>query len=294
MEIVHRIVSLNSPEFEEDLDKLGVKYEYEDSASTTVILLIPETNKIWPKVKELVDKHRVFDNPSVQYTDEEKKAALWFYIGATGHFGYPQPSGDFGYIEMTYDTSNYCSLCGIGGQQKAPFRFSGEPKSRHSHFIQLNWVFDEIFIRPEVRIVFDAEKVSGIAYEPAIIHKSEKTLASLQQLRILHNAPPGLLTAKLNKVTCKINNEESHVRPKHHQDDWKKVFCGRVKYHYPTKCLTEYRNGTFRGAPDILKSSEWFGSGGSASQLIIVSRRVADIVTERKWRGLYFVPITLV
>src|ERR1700722_5708817 len=71
---------------------------------------------------------------------------LWYRLQATGHFGYPQP--EVGYESWVYDPNSYCGRCGIGGAQRNPFRFRSEPKARHSKFYQLNWVFDEFFVRP--------------------------------------------------------------------------------------------------------------------------------------------------
>jgi len=66
------------------------------------------------------------------------------------------------YVHTTYGTSYYCDRCGIGGKQRTPFRFRAEPKPTPQSLLQLNWVFDELFVRPPVRDYLRAH-VSGIA-----------------------------------------------------------------------------------------------------------------------------------
>jgi len=43
-----------------------------------------------------------------------------------------------------------------------------------------------------------------------------------------------------------------------------------------------------------VKTCEWFGSGGAASQIVIVSQRFHQLVNAQKWRGLAFEPIELI
>jgi hypothetical protein len=42
------------------------------------------------------------------------------------------------------------------------------------------------------------------------------------------------------------------------------------------------------GTPDVFQSAEWFGSGACAFRLTLASRRFADLVRERGWKGLEF------
>ena len=212
------------------------------------------------------------------------QASEWFNVGATSHFGYPQPEGS--YARTTYDVAGYCDRCGIGGVQRHPFRFRSEPKASRSQFLQLNWVFDELFVRPEVQTVFEREGVSGVGFGPALHHRTGRALESIQQLIVLTILPPGLQTEGLQTVTCKPDNEEaaseSFGGPKRYPPDY--PFCGRVKYHWPQ--TLRFARGTFAEAPDVAKSHEWFGSGGAADRAILVSQRIVDLIKAHKWRGL--------
>jgi len=71
----------------------------------------------------------------------------------------------------------------MGLVQKAPFRMRGEPKWGTKHILQMNWVFDEFFVRIEVwDKVF---RKFGIEKLPVVQHKTDKPLESVVQLKVL-------------------------------------------------------------------------------------------------------------
>lgn len=216
-----------------------------------------------------------------------------YVVGATAHFGYPQPE-DQGYMEASYDTSDYCDRCGVGALQRAPYRFRAEPKARHSHFLQLNWIFDEFFVRPVVREVLERAGLAGVSFAPAVHHRTGAPLSFLEQLQVHSVLRPALDTTDLQTVTCKLNNEEPPTplpmqAALRYPPDY--PYCGRVKYHWPK--VLSFRAEAFIAAPDVVKSSEWFGSGGSASRAVIVSERFATLVEEHGWRGLSLEQVNL-
>lgn len=207
----------------------------------------------------------------------------WYDLSASGHFGYPQPEDDYQY--STYD-STYCDRCMIRGAQLIPFRFRSEPKARHSQFLQLNWLFDEFFVRVEVIPEIVAAGITGIEFGPALHHRSGRALESIQQMRIQSVLPAGLVTDGLQTVTCKPDNEEGPpsvgIGKLRYPPDY--PYCGRVKYHWP-KPLRFLRQ-VFASAPDVVKSFEWFGSGGAANRAILVSERFVETIEKHRWRGL--------
>jgi hypothetical protein len=211
--------------------------------------------------------------------------------------GYPQPEDS--YEKLTYGTEGYCLRCGIGGIQRHPFRLAGEWKARHLHFLQLNWVYDEIFVRPEVRRLLVARGITGIKFGPVTTNRTRTQLKSVQQLLVSRTLRPGLVTKGLQPVTCKAHNEEgssdgppgvmSAGAMRYSLDD---PYCGRVKYHSPESL--RIRRRAFAGAPDVVKTHEWFGSGGVASREILISERVTDLVAAAGWRGLRLTPVEIV
>jgi hypothetical protein len=86
-------------------------------------------------------------------------------------------------------------------------------------------------------------------------------------------------------ITCKINNEENLNTNKASQ------CCGQVKFHHPMIGGYLFDKDIFDKNFDIVHSNEYFGSGGSASRLLIVSKRVKDIVDKNKLKGLSFIPV---
>jgi hypothetical protein len=207
----------------------------------------------------------------------------WYRALPTGHFGYPQPEDSW--YTATYG-SDYCIRCGIAPSQTHPFRLRGEPKARHSDFIWINWVHDALFVRPHVAADLAAAGIIGVEVFPVLRHKTGTPLETIVQLQILESLPSGaVLTDELQIVTCKPDNEESHVRI---EGGASRIppgapYCGRKKYHAPLK--SRIRESGFNESPDIVRSAEWFGSGGQAFREIFVSSRVVDLATSRKWRG---------
>ena len=209
----------------------------------------------------------------------------WYQLYATGHFGFPQPES--GYAVATYD-SDYCDRCAIGGVQRIPFRFRSEPKARHSQFLQLNWVFDEFFVRPEVATSLKEAGITGVTFGPALHDKTSRALGTIQQLMISSVLSAALDIDGLQPVTCKPDNEEGPPwcgggEPRYPPDY---PYCGRMKYHWPQTRALRFRPRPFQLAPDIVRSFEWFGSGGSASRAILASERVIATIEKNRWRGI--------
>jgi hypothetical protein len=220
----------------------------------------------------------------------------WYCAWVT-RTGYPQPEDS--YEDVTYDTTDYCQRCAIGAVQRHPFRLKGEWKGRNVHFRQLYWVGDEIFVRPEVGRLLKRRGIRGIALGPVTTGRDQRRLESIEQLLISTILPGGLVTDGLPTVTCKARNEESHLGGPswdvpgsimRYPRDY--PYCGRLKYHWQ-KTL-RIRRRAFTGAPDVVKTREWFGSGGEASRQILVSDRVVDLVTKAGWRGLRLDPVEIV
>jgi hypothetical protein len=104
----------------------------------------------WPQLQVLLRKWGHSEgHVTTEFSKEEIDSARWIEVGAW-HHGYPQPEDDFGYLRATYDLSEWCDACGIGLKQKASFQMKGEPRWGRRAILQLNWVFDELFVTPEV------------------------------------------------------------------------------------------------------------------------------------------------
>ncbi len=304
MEIRHRILEFNnSPRYDllrKELDKLGAAYKTKElgaiggQASRSVEFSIGESDPLFPVVAELVRKYHFYVQVGVHYSQEDREIAEWVYAVA-GEYQYPQPEDDFGYLEATYDTSAHCARCGMGAFQVRPFRLERDFK-QSSQFLGLHWVFDEIFVRPEARMIFEREQVSGIEFLHPVYHKSGQDIASVCQMVVLTTARPGLVTEGLSTVTCKADNEESYVegigRLKNRLGSY--PYCGRVKYHFPRRDTIKFRADVMRELPDVAKSYEYFGSGAGANRLVLARNKVVRLARDHKLRGLRFTPIEVV
>src|SRR3954462_15476575 len=206
MRINHRIAARYDDRFWGEIDRLGIDYERGDSNNVLQlaisVLNITEDQPNWPKVERLVAKHAIgIHTVENLFTKREIDAAEWLWMAALGNHGYPQPVDD--YIEATYDVSGFCAVCGIGPVQKAPFRLHAEPKASHSQFVQLNWVFDELFVRSAVREGLTAAGLTGFEFRPVILHRKNRPSAQVEQMQIIGVLPEALQPTELATVTCK-------------------------------------------------------------------------------------------
>jgi hypothetical protein len=297
MEIFHRIWAdvQRHPDFKTAIDRLHFPYKYTNNiVGKHVHFEISENHPHWPQIRELAARYDAFSPVSVRvkYSAAEIAAAPWLSVRATRHTGYPQPEDEYQY--QVYDANDYCDRCGIHPTQAAPFRLKSAPTVRDS-FRQLNWVFDEFFVTSQVRELFDDAGIRGVGYGPCIHHSSGRPLESVSQLLVLDVLPPSLVTSELYTVTCRPDNEEGPAKASggrlRYADDY--PYCGRVKYHWPLLGQTTYAAEAFRHAADIVKSHEWFGSGGSASREVLVSQKVCRLLIDHKLRGVSFVPVVL-
>jgi len=293
LKVNHRIAGPGDDPFWLEIDYLGLGYERAGNCGRVDwhILNITEDQPQWPDVERLCAYYERDSGLTTNlYTKRELDAAERLDISATGHQGYPKPED--GYFKQTYDSTS-CERCGIHGAQVAPLRFSGEPKSKTIHFLQLHWVYDEFFVRHAARDVLRREGVTGVEFGPVLVNRKGEASQEASQMRVLHTLPPALDASGLQTVTCKRFNEEWRPHaPAASADSEDLPYCGRVKWGL--RGPLRFDRAALLDAPDVVKSHEWFGSGGSASQCVIVSQRFRQIVVAARWRGLRFEPIELV
>ncbi len=215
----------------------------------------------------------------------------WYQVGTTGHFGYPQPEDD--YHGATYEA--FCLRCGVHGRQRAPLRVRTEPTQKRSQFIALHWVYDALFVRPDVVDAFRGAGITGATFGPVVRHRTGEPLGGWTQLQVAHVLPLALDREGVQPVTCRPENEEANA-----VGDWTPAkryprdypYGGAPKYHFPKR--PQFAAAAFAGAPDVAYSAEWFGSGGVASRMVLFSERVIDLVEGHRWRGLWAHEVALV
>lgn len=244
MLIVHRISVNTSSVIQAELKAFGISVPSRGFVSFDVA----ETDVNWPSIAEWIRMRKPTDIAQSKFTELEVEGADWLEMIADWHHGYPEPDSDnFGFLAVTYDISNYCSECGIGLVQKAPFQMKAEPKWGNNSLLQLHWVFDEFFVRPEVW----RERLAPLGIESKeVLNRNQEPLKTVLQLIV--DQQVDIDVSGLEAVECQR--------------------CHRIKYLPNT-------GGYFpalRSLPlmPLVKSSCYFGSGHSAWRKVLISKHL--------------------
>jgi hypothetical protein len=273
------------------LDSYSHTYVYKEDVGSAVPIdnyflefYLYEDRPNFSALKEAVSKFDVDPQIYSEYEKSDIDNAAWFVI-LTGAYQYPQPEDDFGYRKATFDLRNYCNFCGIGKKQNAPFRLKTEPKQMNKQFWGLNWEFEPVFVREEAKRILEKEHVKGIQFDQPVLHKSNKKIESFYQLHIDKVLDGGFDSYNTKTITCKYQNEENL------NTENKGDYCGRIKFHHPLIGGYKFDKTVFDPAFDIVQSHEYFGSGGRAGRIQIVTKRIKQLIGKYKLKGLYFIPI---
>jgi hypothetical protein len=119
------------------------------------------------RYQQITDALRGFSIPGsnsgdrvwMEFLDEGRRRAPFCEMGAW-YYGYPQPeemnlaastgADKFPYLRRTYDFSEACVTCWRGKRQIAPFRMKKSPAWGRRSILQMNWLHEEFFVKPEV------------------------------------------------------------------------------------------------------------------------------------------------
>lgn len=235
-----------------------------------VTAVVNEKTLAWQALEGRLDDWGACDIVSTTFSAEERRGANWLSLESEWHWDFPMPDADRAYIDATYDTSKGCVSCGAGWFQKAPFRMAGEPKWGRRNILQLNWVFDEYFITPEVHErVF---KPLGVGARQVVDHRSGAVLNTVVQVDVNHVSPAPLGFSDAHSEDCC-------------------GVCGRVRF-------LPHRRGFFpqlsgHCEQPIVKTQEWFGSGRSSWRAILIRNDLYLAFVEAGVRGVDFWPAAI-
>jgi hypothetical protein len=268
MKIIHRISLRMTSTQRRELESLGVSMSDVvpmPGGDPFVGFDVSEEHPNWPTLQQRFREWGTADLTRTEFSEKEVAAAAWLVLRPDWHHGYPQPDeGRFGYREATYDLRSYCPDCGIGLKQVRPFRMAGEPKWGGNGILQLNWVFEEYFVTPQIwTSVFQPY---GISAAPVLdVHGVE--LTSVVQLVV--DREVDISISDLVERRC--------------------ARCGRTKYHH-------VRRGPFPkliGSPPapMVKSTVYFGGGAAADKAVLVSRDLGAALRREKVRGAFVKPV---
>jgi rRNA maturation protein Nop10 len=237
---------------------LGSSWEPVQNSAGIVSFDIPEDDARWEKVAAVCVNFKVFDTVRTQFSESELNDARFLATFACGHHGYPEPRDGHGYLAATFDLRDRCPACGLGKKQVAPFRIKNIKALGKRAILQLNWVFDEYFVTPDVwKSVFEP---LGVGYREVLLHSTGSVLDSVVQLDICDSADVNVYDIPFK--TCPA--------------------CGRKKHQrepnglYPVPVMP-------RAA--IFKSKQWFGIG---VPLVLVSHALYQRIGDAGLRGVTF------
>ena len=259
MELNHRLALAIDRKIQAELADLGIRVPL-----GFVGFDVLESANSWPSLEAWIRRRQPSDVVWAKFSDEEIGRASWVALLADAQ-GYPQPhDDDFGYLEATFDLSEYCRNCGFGLRQKAAFQMKGEPSWGRRGIMQLNWVYDEFFVKPDVHAaVF---KPLGIDSRP-VTNRLGRTLETVVQLVVDELVPVD--TSGLTGARCAV--------------------CGRVKF--PPSSRGMIPPALRQPSHSMAKTVEYFGSGGSAYREVLASRDSRDAMTSAAVRGASFIPV---
>ncbi len=225
------------------------------------VYYVSETSPHWEKLNALVRNYNPTEFVFTKYTEKERRSAKYLCMNALLHTGYPQPEDD--YLELTYDVTESCSWCKMGRRQKAPFRFKGEPPWGKRSIIGLYWEYGEFFVKPDFWEQY--LEPLGIAVRPVIRNRTGKSLETVVQLDVPERTP--LQMNREPESTCGV--------------------CNRERYHYKS---LGYMPKPADIDAHIFKSEQYFGSGGSSNQQVMVSQEFYRVFKLSGAKGVSFEP----
>jgi hypothetical protein len=264
MKFIHRIAFRASALQRRELEDLDIKVPQQmmmpGGGDPLIAFDIDERHPSWPTLRTRLRQWDVSEGlVRTDFSSKEIEAAQWLGLAAW-HHGYPQPDElDFGYRNVTYDRTDWCEQCGIGLRQKAPFQMKGEPKWGKNGILQLNWVFDELFVTP--RVWANVFKAYGVGFR-SVTNTKGAELKTIVQLKIEDEV--GIVADGL-PIDRRCNK------------------CDRVKYlpvaRGPLPALVS------KPARAMVKTREHFGSGASADKCVLISQDLARALAAHEVRG---------
>ena len=208
------------------------------------------------------------------FEQEELDAASYFTFYSWDPFAFPQPDGNNGYLDASYDLSFVCSACRYGAIQNRPLIVNKFPKKRE--YFSLNWV-DALIVSERLASLIEAEALDGFELWPVLLGKSKKkaTETTWRQLRIVS------VMAPMSSQTPFERAKESIV-----------CECGRggrdIDY------VAWYDKKSIEMASDFNLTCEWLGKFGSVRQINVISKKAYRFFRDNSLDVGTFFPVNIV
>ncbi|MEZ4447744.1 MAG: hypothetical protein R3B72_52190, partial [Polyangiaceae bacterium] len=248
----------------DDLEALR-RWRVSPKGDSFISFEVSEGHANWPEIKAWLAERQPVDITRTTFTKKELREAAWLTLTGSWHHGYPQPDDDFGFLEETYDTADHCQVCGLGLVQNAPFRMVGEPSWGKHDLLQLHWVPDEFFTKPDVwQEVFAPLGVQRLP----VVGLDGVELATVVQL-----------VAAEQRLTANVEGLEHTVCS----------VCGRTKYAPVTRGMFPAQTWSLK--QHYAKTLQGFGSGASGWHATVASQKLAQAILDSRLRGVALRPV---
>lgn len=279
MKINYRLATHFDSNQKNTLKKYGINVEIGFDAFT-----ILSTNKYFKEIKELFKdnwENRVLSD--VVYDKKEYENADTYAIDAKKYLGHAKPDTEKivdtfefpfdvypqykGVFQIKAQSKKYGML---KGEQIGFYQMKGEPKWGKNHIGSLFDVFDDFFVKPDVYKNFF--EPLGIESKPVLNFKTQKPLKTVVQI----------VTQGVSKY--KLNIDPKSINIVHNIEEWaikKYVLKG------------DHKEPLFVGDNDydFFRSQEYFGDGGMNLNNIYISKKLYNIITDNKLKGLNIAPL---
>lgn len=219
------------------------------------------------KLKDQLDKWNVDISYGTLYEEDEISNSSYLLYAGSWANGYPQPESNFGYIGTTYDDKHYCRTCGTGAVQQSAFRLKKRPNWGSKKVFNLNWVFDELFVRKD--LYEEVFKKYNLENRPVLLFKKESVIEDTVQLSIPK------ITVRLNLDTQPFEVCQT---------------CNRKKYNPQIKGFFPSFKEELNSDWAMFKSEEYFGSGASAHNKIFITQALRQDLLKHGVK-IQFVPV---
>ncbi|WP_020614476.1 hypothetical protein [Sediminispirochaeta bajacaliforniensis] len=229
---------------------------------------IGENDPKWPRIQEAVTRYEIMDfQYKTDFTKKEIDGAEFLVLSPKTLFEYPQPSDDFGYKETTYKPGVGCRKCSVGLEQQKPFSIKKAPKWGKRNILQLNWVFGEYFVSKELKEKLEG-KIPGVHFLEVLKYPKGMPLDDIFQMVVEKRVALALPENAAFQI-CDV--------------------CKGKKY-VPGILARGFQPAPVEKDFAIAQSQEFFGDGGTAFRITIVSKAVYQLLLEVGIKGVDFIP----
>ena len=245
---------------------------------------ILNTNPYFEEVKELFKDDWELDTSSnMVYDKHEYQNADTYAIHAKKYLGYAKPDTEkvvdtfefpfdiYPQNKNVFEVKEESEKFGmLKGKQIGYYQVKGEPKWGKNDIASLFGVYDDFFTKPQIYKSFF--KPLGIESKPVLDYKTQKPLKTIVQL-----------------VTQGVSNYKLNIEPKSIKKAFDIKEWNLIKY----VLRTDKKEPLFTGhdSYDFFRSQEYFGDGMLNVNRIYISKKLYNIITDNKLKGLNIEPL---